>query len=124
MIGQHPAAKLVMDNVYAHIALKTPRPLLLAFCGLSGHGKTELAKQMGSLLSLPLCEIDCAQAKNESALLGSVCGYRSNEYGSPLNNFLTTNTDQRCVVFLDEFDKTENDVREALLKVMDTGEFY
>ncbi|KAK3708412.1 hypothetical protein LTR37_011508 [Vermiconidia calcicola] len=87
-----------MESVYAHIAMKTNKPLLLAFAGLSGHGKTELAKQMGS-----------------------VAGYVAQEDGSPLNNFLEAQNGQRCVVFLDEFDKTENKVRESLLKVMDTG---
>ena len=63
IIGQESAAKLVMESVYAHIAMKTNKPLLLAFAGLSGHGKTELAKQMGEVLSLPLLEVDCAQRR-------------------------------------------------------------
>ena len=121
LIGQNVAASLVMENVYAHIAMKASKPLLLAFAGLSGHGKTELARQMGQLLKMPRLEIDCAQTKTEFGLLGSVTGYASNRYGSPLNNFMAEHTAQPCLVFLDEFDKTDQGVREALLKVMDTG---
>jgi hypothetical protein len=34
---------------------------------------------------------------------------------------IACDTNERCVVFLDEFDKTTYELREALLKVTDTG---
>lgn len=121
VIGQEPATVLVLQNVYAHIALNVQKPLVLGFAGLSGHGKTELATQMGSLLSVPIIDLDCAQMGQLESLLGPSICYKGYELGSPFNNFLTENTGKRCVVFLDEFDKTEKKVREALLKAMDTG---
>ena len=121
MIGQDHAAKLVMDTVFSEIAFPTSKPLVLAFAGPSGHGKTELASQMGRLLNVQWLDVDCAQTSTEFGLLGSTAGYKSNEAGSRLNNFLAANANKRCVVFLDEFDKTTKEVREALLKVTDTG---
>jgi len=48
-------------------------------------------------------------------------GYEGAQKGSILNNFLSSHDKKRCVVFLDEFDKTDQKVREALLTMLDTG---
>jgi hypothetical protein len=45
IIGQEPATTLVMQNVYTHVATNMKKPLVFAFAGLSGHGKTELANR-------------------------------------------------------------------------------
>lgn len=121
IIGQEATVQLVVNTVYTHIAQDTAKPLVLAFAGLSGHGKTELATQMGSLLSIPTKTIDCTHAWHQTVLLGSTYGYVGNKDGGPLNNFLIENKGERCVVFLDEFDKTNVDVHNVLLKVMDEG---
>lgn len=122
IVGQTPAIKLVVENIYSHIARNTEKPLVLAFAGLSGHGKTELATRAKELLLLPFVEIDCAQQSTVWDMLGTSGSYRNSEKGTALNNHLSDNSDEQCVVFLDEFDKTDHDVRLALLKVMDTGE--
>ena len=111
----------MIDAVFSEIASPTSKPLVLAFAGPSGHGKTELATQMGHSLNVLWIDIDCAQTSTEFGLLGSTSGYASNAEGSQLNNFLAAQANKRCVVFLDEFDKTKDKVREALLKVTDTG---
>ncbi|KAK4539926.1 hypothetical protein LTR36_009968 [Oleoguttula mirabilis] len=123
IIGQMVAAKMVMDEVYAYLSLNTRKPLVLAFAGLSGHGKTELATQMEHMLSLKLLDLDCAQIKTEHNLLGPPIGYTQNSVGSPLNDHLTAYSGRRCVIFLDEFDKTNKECRDALLKVLDTGAY-
>ncbi|KAK5740350.1 hypothetical protein LTR17_004613 [Elasticomyces elasticus] len=121
IIGQEPATNLVLQSIFNHVALRTTESLVLAFAGLSGHGKTELANQMvGSLLSVPFLELDCTQMGQIEALLGFPRGYEGWKAHSPFNDFVLQNSGQRCVVFLDEFDKTKMDVDEALLKVMDT----
>ena len=99
-------------------------PLVLAFAGLSGHGKTELASQLGDLLRSPFIDIDCAQTDTVFTLLGPTAGYQDHDTGSPLNNFLAESANRRGVVFLDEYDKTQPEVRDALLKVMDNGKLY
>lgn len=36
-------------------------------------------------------------------------------------NYLASHGGQRCVIFLDELDKTKQEVRESLLTILDTG---
>ena len=121
IIGQELAAKAVMEAVFAHVALNTAKPLVLAFAGLSGHGKTELAKQMGGLINAPLLDVDCTHAQREDELFGPHAPYNGHEAGSPLGNFLAEHSTRQSVVFLDEFDKTKTEIRNALLKIMDCG---
>jgi ATP-dependent Clp protease ATP-binding subunit ClpA len=54
-------------------------------------------------------------------LLGASNGYTRSDEGSQLNNFLGDHSGKRAVIFLDEFDKTEREVRNALLVVMEKG---
>lgn len=121
LVGQRQAADIVMKRVYSHIALKTKTPLIIAFAGASGHGKTELARAMGDLLSVKRCEIDCAKIHTDFALFGGMAPYYGCEKGSTLNNFLADNSGLRSVVFMDEFDKTSRDIRDALLVTIQSG---
>jgi ATP-dependent Clp protease ATP-binding subunit ClpA len=95
----------------------------MAFAGPSGHGKTETAKLMGALLSVNHKVIDCAQLDDRMDLLGASNGYHRSEEGSEFNNFVGDNHGKRAVVVLDEFDKTKDVVRKALLTVIQDGEF-
>jgi hypothetical protein len=54
------------------ISKKTP--LVLVFAGPSGHGKTELARQLGHLLSLELEVVDCTNFtdRNEYSSISSI----------------------------------------------------
>jgi hypothetical protein len=124
MIGQLPSANLIMDRVYSYIGNRNykKKPLVMAFVGASGHGKTEMAKQLGDLLSAKHTVIDCAQINDRMDFLGASNGYRRSDQGSQFNNFLGDNNGARAVVFLDEFDKTEKEVRDSLLVVMQDGE--
>lgn len=121
LIGQLPPAELVMTRLFSHIADRNENPLVMAFAGASGHGKTELAIQMGNLLSVKHIVIDCAQLRDRMDLLGASHGYFRNDEGSELNNFIAENNGKRAVVFLDEFDKTEQVVRDSLLEATDKG---
>jgi hypothetical protein len=46
LIGQRSACDLVMKHKYSYISLGSQTPLVMAFAGPSGHGKTELAQAM------------------------------------------------------------------------------
>ena len=59
VIGLLHAVKLVMDRAFSHIANNNLLPLVKVFAGPSGHGKTELAEQMGVLLSAEHEKISC-----------------------------------------------------------------
>jgi ATP-dependent Clp protease ATP-binding subunit ClpA len=76
---------------------------------------------MGELLSLELECIDCTELRYETDLFGPKKPYIGHELGSPLNNFLTRLSGRRCIVFLDEFEKTTADVQNALLIPFDEG---
>ena len=97
------------------------RPLVLASAGLSGHGKTELATQTGHLLASDICYIDTSKIRNLMSLFGAPAPYSGHQDDSPLNNYLASPNRKRCVVFLNEFDKTQTEVRESLLTILDTG---
>jgi ATP-dependent Clp protease ATP-binding subunit ClpA len=89
--------------------------------GPSGHGKTELARRLGALLSLQLHVSDCTIASRENELFGPKKPYVGADEGFPLNNFLAANNGKKCIVFLDEFEKTTADIWNALLIPFDRG---
>ncbi|TKA26876.1 hypothetical protein B0A50_04322 [Salinomyces thailandicus] len=124
VIGQTFACKFVVEHVTSHVGMGVQGPLVLTFAGMSGHGKTELAKQMETLLQLPIAVVDCAQMRSDFSLFGSRNGYLGNEIGSQLNNHLAAHDGQRSVVFLDEFDKTDHEVRNSLLLLLDSGDYH
>jgi ATP-dependent Clp protease ATP-binding subunit ClpA len=65
--------------------------------------------------------IDMATCHNVFDLFGSNAGYQRSEDGSKLNNFLAKNSGKRSVVFFDEFDKTNQGIRNALLLLTQSG---
>ena len=124
LIGQAMAADLLKQKLLSYLVLShtgKSKPLVLVFAGPSGHGKTELARRLGYLLSLELEVVDCTIFNEEMELFGPRKPYIGAANGSPLNNFLARNTGQRCIVFLDEFEKTTPDIHNALLLPFNNG---
>jgi hypothetical protein len=115
LIGQRIAADWLTQRLIAHLAIPSRRSLVLCFAGPSGHGKTELARQLGHLLYLDLQVVDCTIYRREPELFGPRTPYHGSDQGSPLNNFLEAHSGRRSIVFFDEFDKTTPDIQEALL---------
>jgi ATP-dependent Clp protease ATP-binding subunit ClpA len=77
---------------------------------------------LGDLLNLELHVSDCTIVNRENELFGPRNPYVGAEEGSPLNNFLAKKNGQRCIVFLDEFEKTTSDIWNALLIPFDKGQ--
>ncbi|KAK7985548.1 hypothetical protein PG988_003170 [Apiospora saccharicola] len=123
LIGQSTASTILIKTMLRYLAMPTKRPIVMMFAGPSGHGKTELARQFGDLLSLPFHAADCTSMKHGSDLFGVRAPYRSHEEGSPLNNFLAKHDGKRSIVFLDEFEKAGKDVRQALLIPLQDGTY-
>lgn len=121
LIGQTTASNMLLQKLLSHLVVPSKKPLVLVFVGPSGHGKTELARRLGFLLSLQLEVVDCTILNREMELFGPRAPYVGSERGSPLNNFLANNDGQRCIVFLDEFEKTTADIHKALLLPFDNG---
>jgi hypothetical protein len=122
LIGQSAAVEQ-LTKIFLHYMLRChDQPLVLVFAGPSGHGKTELARRLGDLLSLDLHVSDCTIVTKEMELFGPRKPYTGAREGSPLNNFLAANNGRRSIVFLDEFEKTTADIWNALLIPFDKGE--
>lgn len=96
--------------------------MVLLFAGPSGHGKTELARNLGRMLSLDLLEVDCTNLNYASDLFGPWPPLEGWTEGSFVNNYLASHNARRCIVFMDEFEKTEDEVRRALLVPFENGQ--
>ena len=123
IIGQQQATTQVMDCVMDHYDFDKDKPLILLFTGPSGHGKTELAKNMGRLLSLDIFTVDCTTHQEETDMFGAQAPYMGYKEGSSVNNHLVKMAGQRTVIFLDEFDKTTDEVHRAMLLLFESGSY-
>lgn len=70
LIGQTPATTTVLESIIGHIALGSEKPLVLVYAGPSGDGKTELATQMGDLMSVDTLVVDCTEMQYETDMFG------------------------------------------------------
>ncbi|KUI61232.1 Chaperone protein ClpB [Cytospora mali] len=123
LIGQTQAAQFLIKRLLQHLAKPPNTPLVMVFAGPSGHGKTELARKLGELISLEMEIVDCTNKSDEKEMFGARSPYQGWEKGSPLNNFLARKAGTRCIVFLDEFEKTTEEVCQTLLLPFQNGEY-
>ena len=126
-VGHDEIAVELGKVMYSHDIQNTGRPLVLMFCGPSGHGKTEMAKGIAGLLKeAPLSgansvTIPCGSISTSTELFGLAGAFRGSDTDSELNKFIREHEDRYGVVILDEFEKLEEDAQEGFLEPFDTG---
>ncbi len=92
------------------------------FAGPTGVGKTEVAKQLASLMGVQFVRFDMSEYMEKhtvSRLVGAPPGYVGYDEGGLLTEAITKNP--YCVLLLDEIEKAHPDLMNILLQVMDNA---
>jgi ATP-dependent Clp protease ATP-binding subunit ClpA len=124
--GQESALEQLLDKIYiAQAGLKSVnRPIgSFLFVGPTGVGKTEVAKQLASNMSVELVRFDMSEYQEKHAVakfIGAPPGYVGYEENAGM---LITKLQEypNAVLLLDEVEKAHPDVLTVLLQLMDNG---
>ena len=125
IFGQHEAINALSNNLkIAFSGIRdASKPIgSFLFCGPTGVGKTELAKQLSKHMGLALLRFDMSEyIERHSAyqLIGAPAGYLGHEQGGLLTEAVIKNP--YAVLLLDEIEKAHDDILNLLLQVMDHG---
>ncbi len=125
VFGQDKAIERVASAIkLSRAGLREPNKPIgsYLFSGPTGVGKTEVAKQLASILGIPLTRFDMSEYMERhsvSRLIGAPPGYVGFDQGG----LLTDAVDQQphSVLLLDEIEKAHPDLFNILLQVMDNG---
>ena len=92
------------------------------FSGPTGVGKTEVARQLASIMGIEIKRFDMSEYMERhsvSRLIGAPPGYVGFDQGGLLTDAIDQNP--HCVLLLDEIEKAHPDLFNILLQVMDHG---
>ena len=95
------------------------------FCGSSGVGKTELAKQLAKILKddenamLRFDMSEYSEKNNVTSLIGAPPGYAGFENGGVLTNAVRKNPN--AIILFDEIEKAHPSIFDIFLQVLDDG---
>ncbi len=123
IFGQDQAIKLVADAIKrSRAGFHDPdRPIAsFLFAGPTGVGKTELARQLASILGVKLHRFDMSEYQEKhtvARLIGAPPGYVGYEEGGLLTEAIRKTP--YSVLLLDEIEKAHPDIFNTLLQVMD-----
>ena len=125
VFGQDKAIERVASAIkLSRAGLREPNKPIgsYLFSGPTGVGKTEVARQLATILGIPLTRFDMSEYMERhsvSRLIGAPPGYVGFDQGG----LLTDAVDQQphSVLLLDEIEKAHPDLFNILLQVMDNG---
>jgi ATP-dependent Clp protease ATP-binding subunit ClpA len=125
VFGQDKAIELLASAIkLSRAGLRdTEKPIgNYLFSGPTGVGKTEVAKQLASIMGIPLKRFDMSEYMERhsvSRLIGAPPGYVGFDQGGLLTDAVDQNP--HSVLLLDEIEKAHPDLFNILLQVMDNG---
>ncbi|OCH92089.1 P-loop containing nucleoside triphosphate hydrolase protein [Obba rivulosa] len=100
----------VLEQLFRVLSMPSMAPIVVLLCGASGHGKSLLARKFGSLLDVPTHTVNMTTLRSTHDIWRS---YSMSPYEAPssctLADFLLEHEGKRCVVVLDEIEKTEDE---------------
>src|SRR5687768_12602528 len=125
VFGQDEAIRILSSAIkLSRAGLRDPdKPIgNYLFSGPTGVGKTEVARQLASIMGIPLQRFDMSEYMERhsvSRLIGAPPGYVGYDQGG----LLTDAVDQHphSVLLLDEIEKAHPDLFNILLQIMDNG---
>ncbi len=123
IFGQNIAIALVSEAIKRSRAGfgKEDKPVAsFLFVGPTGVGKTELSKELASVLNIGFHRFDMSEYQERHAvarLIGAPPGYVGFDQGGLLTE--TVRKDPHCVLLLDEIEKAHSDIFNTLLQIMD-----
>ncbi|KAJ3511886.1 hypothetical protein NLJ89_g3842 [Agrocybe chaxingu] len=108
LVGQDRALEQLFRVLSMHSRQLALAPMVVMLCGPSGHGKSLLARKFGSLLDVPTHTVNMTTLKSTHDLWQSysMSPYEVTPTTCTLAEFLINNEGKRCVVVLDEIEKT------------------
>ncbi|WP_284123853.1 ATP-dependent Clp protease ATP-binding subunit ClpA [Parerythrobacter aestuarii] len=125
VFGQDAAVKRLSTAMkLSRAGLRDPdKPIgSFLFSGPTGVGKTEVARQLASIMGIELKRFDMSEYMERhsvSRLIGAPPGYVGYDQGGLLTDAVDQNP--HCVLLLDEIEKAHPDLFNILLQVMDNG---
>ena len=125
VFGQDAAVKRLSTAMkLSRAGLRDPdKPIgSFLFSGPTGVGKTEVARQLASIMGIELKRFDMSEYMERhsvSRLIGAPPGYVGYDQGGLLTDAIDQNP--HCVLLLDEIEKAHPDLFNILLQVMDNG---
>ncbi|MEK7696602.1 MAG: AAA family ATPase, partial [Pseudomonadota bacterium] len=125
VFGQDPAIEALSAAIKmarSGLGEKTKPVGSFLFAGPTGVGKTEVTRQLASVLGLALIRFDMSEYMERhtvSRLIGAPPGYVGFDQGGLLTEAITKHP--HAVLLFDEIEKAHQDVFNLLLQVMDHG---
>ncbi|KAI0034039.1 P-loop containing nucleoside triphosphate hydrolase protein [Vararia minispora EC-137] len=109
IVGQDRVFEQLFLVLNQHSRSLSVSPVIVLLCGPSGHGKSFLARQFASLLSVPAHTVNMTTLRSTHDIWQS---HSMSPYEEPSNctlaQFLLQNEGKRCVVVLDEIEKVND----------------